>query len=290
MRDVSIIGLGPMGTALARALLQRGARVAVWNRTPAKAEPLVAEGAAPAASVAEAVKASPVVVVCVADYPATFRLLEPGDVAAALAGKVLVQLSTGTPEDARGGQAWAKERGADYLDGAILAVPSQMGRPESTILVSGSETAYRESKALLEKMAGSVPYLGQDVGAASALDLAFLSHLFLGLLGFYHGARLCEAEGLRVADLGAMLASVAPAIGGMIKQDGDVIQAGTYLGSESSLDTCARGLEMIVRQAREARIDGGIPAFAAGLFRKGVAAGLGDESPAAMIKVLRKGG
>lgn len=290
MSDVSIIGLGPMGAALARALLQRGARVAVWNRTPAKAEPLVAEGATPAASVAEAARASPVVVVCVAGYPETSRLLEPGDVAAALAGKVLVQLSTGTPEDARGGQAWAKERGADYLDGAILAVPSQMGRPESTILVSGSETAYRDSKALLEKMAGTAPYLGQNVGAASALDLAFLSHLFLGLLGFYHGARLCEDEGLRVADLGAMLADVAPAIGGMIKHDAEAIQAGTYHGSESSLDTCARALEMLVRQAREARIDAAIPAFAAGLFRKGVAAGLGDESPAALVKVLRKGG
>ncbi|WP_438030630.1 NAD(P)-dependent oxidoreductase [Sorangium sp. So ce233] len=289
MRDVSIIGLGPMGIALARALLQRGARVTVWNRTREKAEPLAAEGAATAATVAEAAKASPVAVVCVADYQATHRLLEPGEVAAALAGKVLVQLSTGTPQDARSGEAWAKQRGVDYLDGAILAVPSQMGKPESTILVSGSATAYRKSKPLLEKMAGTAPYLGQNVGAASAVDLAFLSHLFMGLLGFYHGARICEDEGLRVADLGSMLADVAPAIGAMIKQDGNVIQGGAYYGSESSLDTCARGVEIIVRQAREARIDGAIPAFAAGLFKKGVAAGLGDEAPAALIKVLRKG-
>ncbi|WP_434048379.1 MULTISPECIES: NAD(P)-dependent oxidoreductase [Sorangium] len=289
MRDVSIIGLGPMGIALARALLQRGARVTVWNRTREKAEPLAAEGAATAATVAEAVQASPVAVVCVADYPATHRLLEPREVAAALAGKVLVQLSTGTPQDARSGEAWAKERGVDYLDGAILAVPSQMGKPESTILVSGSATAYRKSKPLLEKMAGAVPYLGQNVGAASAVDLAFLSHLFMGLLGFYHGARICEDEGLRVADLGSMLADVAPAIGAMIKQDGNAIQGGAYYGSESSLDICARGVEIIARQAREARIDGAIPAFAAGLFEKGVAAGLGDEAPAALIKLLRKG-
>ncbi|MGK3983626.1 NAD(P)-binding domain-containing protein [Sorangium sp. So ce136] len=288
MSEVAVIGLGPMGFALARVLLERGDRVTVWNRTAAKAEPLVAQGAALAASVAEAVQASAVVVVCVADYNATYRLLEARDVAAALAGKVLVQLSTGTPEDARRGEAWAKERGVDYLDGAILAIPNQIGKPESTILVSGSDAAYRKSKALLERMAGTVPYFGEKVGTASALDLAFLSYAFLGLIGFYHGARICEVEGLSVADLGSMLADVAPAIGAMIKHDAHVIQAGTFGDPQSSVDACWRGLEILVRQAKEAGINADLPSFAAGLFRKGVTAGYGAESPGALMKVLRE--
>ncbi|WP_437581443.1 NAD(P)-dependent oxidoreductase [Sorangium sp. So ce887] len=289
MSEVSVIGLGPMGIALAGALLRSGARVTVWNRTSAKAEPLVAEGAALSSSVVAAVQASSVVVVCIADYQATYRLLEATEVAAALAGKVVVQLSTGTPQDARHGEAWAKERGVDYLDGAILAVPSQMGKPESSIIVSGSATAFQKSKALLERMAGTVSYLGEQVGSASALDLAFISFVFAGLIGFYHGARICEAEGLRVGDFGSMLADVAPAVGAMIKQDGDAIQAGTYESAESSVEMCARGAEIVLRQAREARIDAVIPAFATGLFRKGVAAGYGAESPGALIKVLREG-
>ncbi|XYI03561.1 NAD(P)-dependent oxidoreductase [Sorangium sp. So ce1128] len=288
MSEVSVIGLGPMGFALARVLLERGDRVTVWNRTAAKAEPLVAQGAALAASVAEAVQASAFVIVCVADYNATFRLLEARDVASALAGKVLVQLSTGTPEDARRGEAWAKERGVDYLDGAILAIPNQIGKPESTILVSGSDAAYRKSKPLLERMAGTVPYLGEKVGAASALDLAFLSNVFLAILGFYHGARICEAEGLRVADLGSMLADVAPAIGAMIKHDAHVIQSETYGDPEASLETCLRGAEILLRQAKEAGINADLPVFAAGLFRKGVTAGHGAESPGALVKVLRE--
>ncbi|WP_437948384.1 NAD(P)-binding domain-containing protein [Sorangium sp. So ce296] len=287
MSEVSVIGLGRMGIALAGALLRSGARVTVWNRTSAKAEPLVAAGAALASSVAAAVQASSVVVVCVADYQATYGLLEATQVAAALAGKVLVQLSTGTPKDARDGEAWAKARGADYLDGAILAIPSQMGKPESSIIVSGSATAFEKSKALLERMAGTVSYLGGQVGSASALDLAFISFVFGGLVGFYHGARICESEGLRVGDFGSMIADVAPAVGGMIKQDGDAIQVGTYESPESSLEMCARGAEIVLRQAREGRIDAVIPAFTQGLFRKGVAAGYGAESPGALIKVLR---
>lgn len=289
MSEVSVIGLGPMGIALAGALLRSGTRVTVWNRTSAKAEPLVAAGAALSSSVAAAVQASSVVVVCIADYQATYRLLEAPEVASALAGKVLVQLSTGTPQDARHGEAWAKERGVDYLDGAILAVPSQMGKPDSSIIVSGSEAAFQKSKTLLERMAGTVSYLGEQVGSASALDLAFISFVFAGLIGFYHGARICEAEGLRVGAFGSMLADIAPAIGAMVKQDGDAIQAGTFESAESSVEMCSRGAEIVLRQAREARIDAVIPAFASGLFRKGVLAGYGAESPGALIKVLRKG-
>ena len=51
MSEVSVIGLGAMGSALVRALLRAGHRVTVWNRTSAKAEPLVREGAGRRATV-----------------------------------------------------------------------------------------------------------------------------------------------------------------------------------------------------------------------------------------------
>ncbi|WP_437318114.1 NAD(P)-dependent oxidoreductase [Sorangium sp. So ce385] len=289
MRDVSIIGLGLMGCELARALLRGGFRVTVWNRTSAKAEPLVAEGAALAPSVAAAVQASAVVIVCVTDYQATYHALASEDVTSALAGKVLIQLSTGSPDEAREGEAWAKQRGIEYLDGAILAIPNQIGKPESAILVSGAESAYRKSKALLESMAGTVTYLGGQVGGASALDLAFLSYLFAGLVGFYHGARICEVEGLRVDHFGAMMAGAAPAIGGMVRRGGDAIHAGDYENPEASLEICAKSMDLLLRQARAAGIDDELPAFVAGLFRRGVAAGYGSEAPAALVKVLRAG-
>jgi 3-hydroxyisobutyrate dehydrogenase-like beta-hydroxyacid dehydrogenase len=67
-RDVSVIDLGAMGAALARMLLRDGHRVTVWNRTSAKATPLVRDGAILAESVALAVGASPLVIVCVDNY------------------------------------------------------------------------------------------------------------------------------------------------------------------------------------------------------------------------------
>jgi 3-hydroxyisobutyrate dehydrogenase-like beta-hydroxyacid dehydrogenase len=118
--EATVIGVGSMGPALARALLRDGHRVTVWNRTSAKVEPLVRDGAVLAHGAAVAVGASLIVTVCVEDYKLTRSILGTEEVAPALAGRVPVELSTGTPQDARDAEAWARERGADYLDGAII--------------------------------------------------------------------------------------------------------------------------------------------------------------------------
>ena len=203
MVEASVIGLGAMGSALARALLRDGRRVTVWNRTSAKADPLVRDGAVLAPSVAFAVAASPIVIVCVADYKVTHSIMETKELAPTLAGRVLVQLSTGTPQEARDSEVWAWERGADYLDGAIQATPSQVGRPDTTIFASGADAAFRRSEPLLKSLAGNVTYLGEPVGSASALDLATLCYVFGAALGFFHGALICESEGLRVDAFGS---------------------------------------------------------------------------------------
>lgn len=287
--DVSVIGLGAMGAVLARELLRHRHRVTVWNRTSAKAEALVRTGAVLAKDAASAVAASPFIVVCVDDYEATQRILGESAAAAALAGRTLIQLSTGSPQDARGCEDWARARGADYVDGAILATPSQMGRPDTTIFVSGAAAPFRRSQSLLQSLGGNVVYLGEQVGAASALDSAALSFLFGGILGFLHGARICEAEGLRVDSFGSMVAALAPVVGEMIQRQGESIHAESYETPESSVRICAKGFELFVRQAREAGIDDSFPTFGSGIFAQAMAAGYGEEAVSAVIKVLRGG-
>ncbi|GAA1931975.1 hypothetical protein GCM10009837_67100 [Streptomyces durmitorensis] len=72
---VSVIGLGQMGTRLAQAFLTTGHATTVWNRSAAKADALVTQGAVRAATVEEAVAASPLVVVCLPDYATVSDLL-----------------------------------------------------------------------------------------------------------------------------------------------------------------------------------------------------------------------
>ncbi|MEY7981180.1 NAD(P)-binding domain-containing protein, partial [Streptomyces pilosus] len=73
--SVTVLGLGPMGRALAAAFLDAGVRTTVWNRTPGRDGELVARGAVAAASPEEAVAAAPLTGVCVVNYDASDAVL-----------------------------------------------------------------------------------------------------------------------------------------------------------------------------------------------------------------------
>jgi 3-hydroxyisobutyrate dehydrogenase-like beta-hydroxyacid dehydrogenase len=84
MNEVAVIGLGSMGSTIARLLIESGRRVTVWNRSPEKADALTKRGAILAQSVEAAVRASPFILMCVYDYQAANAILEAPGVAAAL--------------------------------------------------------------------------------------------------------------------------------------------------------------------------------------------------------------
>ena len=94
MGDISVLGLGLMGSALARALIDGGHKVTVWNRSLAKADTLVKLGADSVVSVAAAVGASPITLVCVDNYQTTRAMFQTQDVISLLLGHIVVELST----------------------------------------------------------------------------------------------------------------------------------------------------------------------------------------------------
>jgi 3-hydroxyisobutyrate dehydrogenase-like beta-hydroxyacid dehydrogenase len=105
-----------MGSSIARTLLDRGYPTWVWNRTAAKCDPLAALGAKVAPSVEDRIRAADVVIINVLDYAASDALLKRVGIASALAGKAVVQLTSGSPrlarEEARlGGSAWCRLSG-----------------------------------------------------------------------------------------------------------------------------------------------------------------------------------
>ena len=145
---VAVIGTGRMGSALAAALMNKGFVTTVWNRTVAKTEPLSGLGVR-IANIAEAVGDADVVIVNVNNYDSTMQLLRRPEMESALRGKILVQLSSGTPDEARGMQSWARPLAIEYLDGAIMSYPVGIGKPEGTVLYSGSEQLFEHVKPVL---------------------------------------------------------------------------------------------------------------------------------------------
>jgi 3-hydroxyisobutyrate dehydrogenase-like beta-hydroxyacid dehydrogenase len=273
-QEASVVGLGTMGSTLARLLLRNGYCVTVWNRTRVKADALVRNGAVAAPSAAAAVAASPIVVVCVYDYNAANAILDTKEVGAELAGRVLIQLTTGSPKDARDSEAWAHRHGGQYVDGAIQAAPSQMARRDTTILVSGAQSAFRQAEPVLNVFGGNVKYLGEPVGAASAMDLATLSYVYGATVGFFHGARIAESEGFRVDEYGSLVAEISPTFGEFFRHEGRVIQSGNYAVTESPLRISVEATERLAQAARAAGINAELPTFVPGLFKRAMAARL----------------
>ncbi|MEN7547599.1 NAD(P)-binding domain-containing protein [Rapidithrix thailandica] len=284
---VSVIGLGAMGSTLALLLVKNGYQVTVWNRTSAKAESLIREGATLATSAVAAVKASPVTVICVHNYAATDDILHTEEIENNVSGRTFIQLTSGSPKEARDFEAWTRKHGARYLDGAIQAAPSQMGRPDTPILVSGAKDVFEQHEALLKVFGGGISFIGEEAGSASAIDLATLSYVYGSVLGFFHGARIVESEGFRVDTYSDLVAGITPTFGDFLKHEGRMIQSENYEISESPLKISVDAVERISDQAHKAGINHAFPTFASALFQKASAMNLGNEELAAIIKVLR---
>lgn len=286
MSDVAVIGLGAMGGALADAMLSAGHDLTVWNRTPGRSERFRDSGACCAATLADAVKSSKTVLVCVSDYAASRTLFDEPAAQQALAGRTLIQVSTGTPQEARDAAQWAQALNADYLDGAILAYPAEIGEA-ALIAVSGNESVWRQQESLLAALSSDVRYLGAAIGAAAALDVAVLSYYVCSHLGLVHGALICESENLRPDLLAGVIADSLPSDTEEIRKLGSALQQKEFTGADASLEVYGGVIDRILTQANDASINTEIPTFARSIYRKGLQAGLADEEVVALVKVLR---
>ena len=99
MSDVTVIGLGAMGSAIARTELQAGHTVTVWNRSPDKIDPLVDIGASGSATLLDAIQASSHIFICVDSYATSDNLLNDKNITGYLDGKTFVQIAQGTPTE-----------------------------------------------------------------------------------------------------------------------------------------------------------------------------------------------
>ncbi|GAA3668490.1 NAD(P)-binding domain-containing protein [Nonomuraea antimicrobica] len=189
---ITVLGLGAMGRALAGALLAAGHDVTVWNRTPGKADGLVARGARSAPSVAEAVEASPLTVVCLLNNASVHETLEP--VVGKLAGRTLVNLTSGSAQQARELASLLGEHGVRSLAGGIMAVPPMVGTEGAVILYSGERDLFDQVAPVLSPLARP-HWVGEDPGFAALYDRAALSGMYGISAGAIHAVKLIHAEG-----------------------------------------------------------------------------------------------
>jgi 3-hydroxyisobutyrate dehydrogenase-like beta-hydroxyacid dehydrogenase len=228
---LTLLGLGAMGTALARTWLAAGYPLTVWNRTAARAEALAPEGAKVAASAAEAVAASELVVLCLLDDASIDATLDGVD----LTGKDLVNLTTSTPEQGRARAEWARERGARFVDAGIMAVPPMIGVPEAGgyIFYSGSLELFDAHQEVLAVPVGT-KYVGEDAGFAALYDVALLSSMYGMFGGITHALALIGKEDIAAKDLAPLLADWLNAMSSSVHLFAEQFDSGDQEGDSAS--------------------------------------------------------
>ena len=256
--EISIIGLGRMGSALAQCFIRNDKAVTVFNRDPKKAD-VFSEVAQISSSAAEACLQSSLVVMCVSDYHSANSILADKDVAAALNGRTLVQMSSGTPQDARNSETWADEQGIRYLDGAIITYPAGVGSEGAIVFYAGDEKHYERHRDHLDCLGGKARYVGRAVGAAAAIDCALLEFMYASVAGMVHGAALCEAENYPTDDYFKALADIYPLISGSGMAAESMIRARDYAGDQCSIEVHLAAIRNIQRASQDAAIATEIP-------------------------------
>lgn len=253
--NVTFIGLGQMGAALVPPFIDAGLQVTVWNRSIARAEPLVAQGASAQASFVEALKVSSLIIVCLSDYASSDALFLRDDIAPLLKGKTLVQFTTGDAKQALAGALWAAEIGLNYLDGAIMDYPTKVGTPECMLLVSGAKAGWDNCSEQMMLLGGRMTYVGEKPGAANVLDGTLLTMYYGNTFSLMQSAAMLQAEHLDIKDFATALQAFKPVIESTWQRTIDAIERRDYSGNEASIHVHLLGVQSLQARAKNAGIE-----------------------------------
>ncbi|ALO12790.1 NAD-dependent glycerol-3-phosphate dehydrogenase [Streptomyces venezuelae] len=292
---VTVIGLGLMGQALAGAFLKAGHPTTVWNRTPAKAAPLVAAGARSAPTLGDALGASPLTIVCLTDYDAVYELLGANGVERDLTTPIdtplidttLINLTSGSAGQAREAAEWAERRGARYLDGAIMAIPSGIGTAEAVILHSGPEKVFAEHASTLGAL-GTITHLGADPGLASLYDVAGLAMMWSVLNAWLQGTALLAKAGVDAVTYAPFARQIAAGVADWLPGYAEQIDTGSFPAEVAALETDARAMEHLIEESEAMGVNAELPRLIKAMADRAIAAGHGGEQYPVLIEEFGK--
>lgn len=183
MTSIGLIGLGLMGTAITERLLERGYHVLIWNRTRAKANPLIERGAEWSDN---PLAACDRVIISLYTSDVVESVLE--QMRDGLhAGQIVLDTTTGEPAQSAALGARLAARGVQYLDAPISGSSEQTRRGEAMVMVGGERSAFEACSDLWPVLGQKVFYVGP---CGSAAKMKLVSNLVLGL------NRAALAEGL----------------------------------------------------------------------------------------------
>jgi len=214
---IGFVGLGAMGMGIVPRLIGGGHTVTGWNRTRAKAGPLIKLGMRWADSPREVASVSEIVFSIVTDAAAveSVALGDSGVIAGLGKGGVYLDMSTIAPDASRAIAAEFAKAGLTMLDAPISGSTATLTEGKAAIMVGGDRAAFERVQAVLLAIGPKVTYIGAS-GLAVQMKLAINLVLMVEVIAFCEGVALAEKGGVaREVAVDAMLKSVvaSPVLG-----------------------------------------------------------------------------
>lgn len=284
MSDLSVLGLGKMGAALASALLQSGRSVTVWNRSAEKAAPLVEAGASLAASPKEAIAASDASIVCIKTHKTTTEVLAP--ISEHLGGKTIIDLSTGGAEEATELVETLTAAGAQWHIGMINAYPSGIGKEETAILCAGPPEVWDRWQDAIRVLGGASAHVGTEAAAIPGLFAAMFTARQGFMFGLIYGGAVCRRAGLPMEAFAAQV----PVTLGMAGNYADLfmrtVPSRSYDDPGATVAVYLAALDDVMATFEATETADAFPRLMRDLARRGVDEGYAGKELTALVEML----
>ena len=200
MTRVAVLGLGLMGSELARNLLSKGNEVHGFNRTQEKAKPLIEKGLVPHSTPREAVENVDVVITMLSDQDAVSEVAfgTNGFLNVMKPGTLWVDMSTILPEKSIEHANECDAKGVERLDAPVIGGPARAFKGELLVIAGGRREVFEKHAGFLESF-GRVIYVG-PFGSGHSMKLAFNLYLAVLSAGFSEALTLAQKLGLNGKD------------------------------------------------------------------------------------------
>jgi len=281
--SVAILGLGIMGSGMARRLLSANFPLAVYNRNRDKSIPLAADGAFVADTPREAASRAQIILSMVAEDSASrgVWLGETGALAGASPGSILIESSTLTVGWIQELAAKAVERGCRFLDAPVTGTKPHAASGELLFLVGGSADVIDAARPVFSVLGRDVIHMG-PVGSGALMKLVNNFMCGVQAASFAEGLSLIGAAGLDRAKAIAILTGGAPG-SGIVKRTAERVEADDFT-PVFALRWMAKDLAYALDGASGKGVSLPITTAALAAFRRAIAEGLGDEDFSAVTK------
>ena len=278
---IAFLGAGLMGAGFVRRMLDKSHEVNVWNRDPAKAKALEADGAYAFVDAGDAIKGVHRIHLSLADDASVDSVLEPIADAVPLSTWIIDHTTTAPTPTIERIERWA-QRGRVFIHAPVFMAPVNARDGTGVMLVSGDQTQIAGIMPELDAMTGRVVNLGPKPGAAAAFKL-FGNMTIIGMLGVVSDVvRLAHAVGVAPADAVALYKQFNP--GEFLAARAAKVASGPYEPPSFTVAMAQKDVRLMIEEAKRHDVALSLMPGVAALYDQAVARGEGSRDTTAAFR------